>query len=156
MKLLRLLHLCLVPSTMLYVVDTVDVEKARTRKGENKNLASFVISQIKRLVIDRAENSFLSVKKNENDRLEADLTGEDRLIDPNRSIQNRLDRTGLKQAAAKRHSSSVSASPRPSGSDWRPRSCGWHTRMRSWRWSKPCTASATWWTGASLPRMARP
>jgi hypothetical protein len=65
-------------------------------KGENKNLASFVTSQIKRLVIDRAENSFLSVKKNENDRLEADLTGEDRLIDPNRSIQNRLDRTGLR------------------------------------------------------------
>jgi hypothetical protein len=37
-----------------------------------------------------------SPKKNENDRLEADLTGEDRLIDPNRSIQNRLDGTGLK------------------------------------------------------------
>jgi hypothetical protein len=71
------------------------LKRRELAKGENKNLASFVTSQIKRLMIDRAENSFLTVKKNENDRLEANLTDEDRLIDPNRSIQNRLDRTGL-------------------------------------------------------------
>jgi hypothetical protein len=53
------------------VVDTVDVEKARTRKGENKNLASFVTSRIKRLMIDRAENgkiSMLSACKSEGAR----------------------------------------------------------------------------------------